>query len=200
MGLNVPFSCSLPFALPRRVVYLVGTVVTLVLLLNLFAPTALPPALSSYPHHEPDAPLWSPDKWIPPALSRPDRPAEWDENGRCVFISPYDAFTPAEKAVAEQMTLEEVSPGVVRVGNTTSTTGKPLNPIIGLIRHGERRWNDLLASQSTTFEQAVKKYEARWGRPPPKGFDDWCVARVPRCTLHVCGSLISDLTPHTFIW
>jgi beta-1,2-xylosyltransferase len=178
MGLNVPFSCSLPFPFPRRLAYLLATIVTLILVLNLLAPSTLPPALSTYPHHEPDAPLWSSDKWIPPALNpdRPNRPAEWDDDGRCLFLSPYDALSPAEKKAAESMMLVDVLPGVVRVDNATGDSGKPFNPIIALLRDGEKKWNNLMDSQSKTFEQAVKKYESKWGRPPPKGFDDWYVA------------------------
>jgi beta-1,2-xylosyltransferase len=175
MGLNVPFSCALPFAFPRRLVYALGCVVTLVLVLNLFAPAFLPPALSTYPHHEPDASLFSGTKWIPPVLdsNKPDKPLEWDANGRCLFLSPYGALSPAERRAAEQIKLEEVSPGIVRVSNDLGPNGKPLNPILALLREGEEKWNKLVESQSTTLEQAVKRYENAWGRPPPKGFDDW---------------------------
>jgi hypothetical protein len=35
----------------------------------------------------------------------------------------------------------------------------------------------ILDRQSKTLEQAVKEYTRRYGRPPPKGFDDWYVSR-----------------------
>ena len=31
----------------------------------------------------------------------------------------------------------------------------------------------MLARQSTTLEEAVKEYERRYGRAPPRGFDEW---------------------------
>lgn len=114
---------------------------------------------------------------MPPLLNsdRPDKPAEWDENGHCLFLSPFQALTPAERAHAEQMELKEIAPGIVQINNATSASGKHLNPILALLRDGERKWNNIVNSQSKTFEEAVKRYESKWGRPPPKGFDDWWV-------------------------
>jgi hypothetical protein len=36
-----------------------------------------------------------------------------------------------------------------------------------------RKYKGMLTRQSTTLEEAVKEYERRYGRPPPRGFDDW---------------------------
>lgn len=50
---------------------------------------------------------------------------------------------------------------------------KQRHPILHLIEKAEEEWEDLLASQSTTLEQAVAEYKRRYKRPPPKGFDVW---------------------------
>lgn len=47
------------------------------------------------------------------------------------------------------------------------------HPIPELMREAEAKFNKMLASQSTTLSEAVKKYKARYGRNPPLGFDDW---------------------------
>lgn len=47
------------------------------------------------------------------------------------------------------------------------------HPIHGLVREAGKKWNALLKRQSRTLEQAVKEYRRRYGRNPPKGFDDW---------------------------
>jgi hypothetical protein len=47
------------------------------------------------------------------------------------------------------------------------------HPIPTLLTLGEERWASLLASQSQTLSEAVAEYEKRYGRPPPRGFDEW---------------------------
>lgn len=168
MGLALP---RLP--VPRRIVLLLGTFAAIFLVLHTFAPAALPPVLTpSYPHHEPDAPLWSSSKWIPPLINgnRPDWPTEYEADGTCRFLSLMDALSKQERKLAESLELTEVSPGVVSVNNATA---QGAHPILGLLLQGERRWGDLMNRQSTTLEQAYNSYLAKWGRPPPKGFEDW---------------------------
>jgi beta-1,2-xylosyltransferase len=204
MAINLPFPSALKLPVPRRLAILLASVLILISFLHTFAPSTLPPALvPSLPHHEPDASYFSPSKWIPPILypNRPELPAEFDDDGQCIFLSPFDALSTAEKARAEYLELVEVSSGVVRSKfadggdgrrqmesvdsgvNETGTVGmgkgwKPsgmTHPILGLLREGEVKWNDRMARQSKTLDQAVAVYEERWGRPPPKGFDLWCV-------------------------
>ncbi|KLT40707.1 Cap3p [Cutaneotrichosporon oleaginosum] len=168
MGLPLP---RLP--LPRRVLMIGGVIAAIFLLLHTFAPAALPPVLApSYMHRDPDAPLWSSSKWIPPLINGglPDLPAEYEADGTCRFLSVVEALSPQERAYAEGMQLTEVSPGVVSV---TNATAEGAHPILGLLAAGERRWGDLMNRQSKTLEQAYNAYLAKWGRPPPKGFDDW---------------------------
>lgn len=116
-----------------------------------------------------------------------NKPPEFDEYGRCLFMSPFDALSTEEKQRAEQLVLEDVFDGIVRSkqsvfipphqGNTStpSTEAKEslTNPILGLLRDGERKWQDMLSQQSKTLEEAVQEYKTRWGRNPPKGFDEW---------------------------
>lgn len=197
MAINLPFpspfGANLP--IPRRFIVLGATVIALFLFLHTFAPRALPPALTpNLPHHEPDASYFSPSKWLPPILnpSVPDRPLEFDEEGQCLFLSPFDALSAAEKARAAMLELEEVSAGLVRtkpappardddpdfddLTNLNGTSGLQMgltHPILALLRDGEKKWNDRMASQSKTLEQAVDTYKERYGRNPPKGFDAW---------------------------
>ncbi|XAO24787.1 hypothetical protein I312_103593 [Cryptococcus bacillisporus CA1280] len=47
------------------------------------------------------------------------------------------------------------------------------HPILELMERNHERWESLLASQSKTLPQAVTEYTRRYGRQPPKGFDQW---------------------------
>lgn len=51
------------------------------------------------------------------------------------------------------------------------------HPIPRLIERAKRRWRKLNDKQSKTFTQAVREYMRRYGRNPPKGFDQWFVPR-----------------------
>ena len=199
MALNVPFPS--PFTgglpLPRRFVLLGATAVALLLFLHTFAPSTLPPVLTpNLPHHEPDASYFSPSKWIPPILNghAAVKPLEFDEEGQCLFVSPFGALSAAEKARAASIQLEEVSPGIVRTkpakagsdddpdfdgdaANSALQQGLT-HPILALLRDGEVKWNEMLAAQSKTLEQSVETYIERYGRQPPKGYDLWYVARL----------------------
>lgn len=187
---------SLPFALPgnlpvpRRVVLLGASVLSFIILFYLLTPSE---SLPSAPSTD-----FSPSKWLPsiPSPFGTDYPDEWDEDGQCLFLSPFDALSEGEKERANQLVLEAVSTGIVKSSNVThsafadtlddeeldygSMGAKPqkqheglTNPILGLLRDGERKWQDLVARQSKTLEQAVDEYRARWNREPPKGFGEW---------------------------
>lgn len=47
------------------------------------------------------------------------------------------------------------------------------HPIPMLMARAKQRWTHLKQRQSKTFAQAVREYERRYGRLPPKGFDKW---------------------------
>ncbi|EIW70562.1 beta-1,2-xylosyltransferase 1 [Tremella mesenterica] len=187
----------LKIPIPRKFIVLGLSIISLFLFLHTFVPRSLPPALTPHiPHHEPDASYFSPSKWLPPIFNpnAPDRPVEFDEDGQCLFLSPFDALSIAEKKRAESLILETVSSGVVRsrpppsgtdsdpdfddefseASNDTRIMPQGLtHPIIGLLRDGERKWKERMERQSKTLEQAVQVYIDKWGRQPPKGFDHW---------------------------
>ena len=47
------------------------------------------------------------------------------------------------------------------------------HPIFQLVSTAEKRWKDKLARASKTLDEAVKEYQRRYNRLPPRGFDDW---------------------------
>ncbi|CAE6415310.1 unnamed protein product [Rhizoctonia solani] len=58
-------------------------------------------------------------------------------------------------------------------GGRLKTTIGGRHPLHGLIKDAEMTWDKMVKSQSTTFSAAVKEYQHRYGRRPPKGFDKW---------------------------
>ncbi|KZT00713.1 glycosyltransferase family 90 protein [Laetiporus sulphureus 93-53] len=47
------------------------------------------------------------------------------------------------------------------------------HPIPKLMAEAETKFRQLVSSQSKTLEEAVKEYQRRYGRKPPRGFDEW---------------------------
>lgn len=47
------------------------------------------------------------------------------------------------------------------------------HPIVPLLTTADQKWNSMLASQSKTFDKAVRTYRSKYGRKPPPGFDKW---------------------------
>lgn len=47
------------------------------------------------------------------------------------------------------------------------------HPIYDLIERAEADWENKLKRQSKTLDEAVVEYQRRYGRAPPKGFDEW---------------------------
>ncbi|KAF9041387.1 glycosyl transferase family 90-domain-containing protein [Panaeolus papilionaceus] len=47
------------------------------------------------------------------------------------------------------------------------------HPILELIDKARKDWQHKLDRASKTLDEAVREYKRRYGRPPPKGFDDW---------------------------
>lgn len=207
MAYKRPVSSPIMVPVPRRLVLLALAVGSTVVFLHTFVPTVLPPVLTPHlPHHEPDASVFSGAKWLPPILNpeyKSDRPPEYDDDGACLFLSPFAALSAAEQTRAETLAFDEVSSGIVRarlplpqmspsppsstelqddefelVNVTKAAAEEPglTHPILGLLRDGEVKWNDMIARQSQTLAQAVEVYKERWGRNPPKGFDVWYIA------------------------
>lgn len=47
------------------------------------------------------------------------------------------------------------------------------HPIPKLMEEAEQRFRKKLGGQSKTLKAAIQQYKKRYGRPPPKGFDEW---------------------------
>jgi hypothetical protein len=47
------------------------------------------------------------------------------------------------------------------------------HPIPAKIKAAEAKFSRMIAGQSRSLSKAVAEYKRRYGRPPPKGFDDW---------------------------
>ena len=90
----------------------------------------------------------------------------------------------------------DVALGIGEDGRLAVREGEP-HPIPALMARARRQWADLRARQSKTFAQAVAEYERRYGRKPPKGFDQWydehplalltlqvCVCTAAQCPAH----------------
>jgi beta-1,2-xylosyltransferase len=173
------FSSPFKVPIPRRFLLLGLCAAIVVLLLNLFAPSSLPPLLSDSLTDEDG--YFATSKWLPSMWDTEevvDRPPEFDETGQCLFLSPYDALSPEEKRRAEYMVLEEVSAGVVRAKEMPDDPMDdrprgPSHPILALLKQGEQKWNAKMNNQSKTIEEAVERYRAKWNRNPPKYFDRW---------------------------
>ncbi|GAA5880029.1 hypothetical protein JCM16303_004443, partial [Sporobolomyces ruberrimus] len=56
--------------------------------------------------------------------------------------------------------------------NPTRPKDQP-HPIHLLVKEAKEKWEDKLKKQSKTLPQAIDEYEARYGRRPPRGFDEW---------------------------
>ena len=56
---------------------------------------------------------------------------------------------------------------------TQSRTTLNEHPIPRLMAEAEENFKQLLSRQSTTLKKAVVEYKRRYGRNPPKGFDQW---------------------------
>jgi beta-1,2-xylosyltransferase len=187
-------------SLPRRFKFLIGSIILLLILISLSSSSRDFASRHAAKHLGIDGANFHPANWLPDKLISPfssggNRPEEWDEFGRCLFMSPFDALSNEEKERAEAVELVEVSSGIVRAkeavfavqGAESNSTDEAApaypprisqrpsltNPILGLLRDGERKWQDLVSKQSKTLEHAVQEYKDRWNKNPPKGFDDW---------------------------
>lgn len=47
------------------------------------------------------------------------------------------------------------------------------HPIYDLVERAKEKWRRKQEGQSTTLREAVDEYRRRYGRAPPKGFDNW---------------------------
>ncbi|KAL7415711.1 glycosyl transferase family 90-domain-containing protein [Mrakia frigida] len=116
--------------------------------------------------------------------------AQQDRLGKCEFVSPVEAYWETIHRVRKQNGLSAESVGgnggsgkagmrFERSGEVEFEVrgegggGGEEHPIPWLLRQAERKWQALVGRESTSLEEAVAEYEARWNRRPPKGFDHW---------------------------
>lgn len=98
----------------------------------------------------------------------------------CEFKSVMDAYErDLARLTGSRKRARELRWQASKGGHTLSATGhlvlsdSKVHPIPQLLALGERRWLDLLDSQSHTLAEAVTEYQRRYSRPPPSGFDKW---------------------------
>ncbi|KAG8905165.1 Glycosyltransferase Family 90 domain containing protein [Tulasnella sp. 403] len=103
---------------------------------------------------QPD-PLYHPDAdpFAPPKPSAPVDHSKWDDEHKTWIgrLAPHD-YAPN---------------GLVMVNEAG------MHPIYDLVARAEANWKKKLKRASKTFEEAVKEYQRRYGRDPPRGFDKW---------------------------
>lgn len=96
-----------------------------------------------------------------------------------VFLSPLSELSVVEREAAFVLASDPHPPaksGLLAFDPATSgsqNASRATHPILGLLVEGERKWADLVDRQSRSLEEAVVEYRKRYGRNPPKGFDDW---------------------------
>lgn len=101
----------------------------------------------------------------------------------CQFVSTWQAYQADLEHLCALHNLQcnLTTPLTQRAHHTYSPTGHLVlsndtsapHPIPQLIALGEKRWEELLSRQSRTLGEAVREYQARYGRRPPRGFDKW---------------------------
>jgi hypothetical protein len=60
------------------------------------------------------------------------------------------------------------------------------HPIFELIDRAAIEWKSKLARASKTLNEAVAEYKRRYGRAPPRHFDDWYAQFVSSSIWYVC--------------
>jgi hypothetical protein len=85
----------------------------------------------------------------------------------------------------------------VQLRSTRLTGSVADHPIPQLMDDAERRFRAVLSRQSRSLRASVKEYRRRYGRNPPKGFDEWWrFAQANKVKMvDEYDSLISDLEP-----
>lgn len=103
-----------------------------------------------------------------------------EEGEACEFKSVMDAYErDLARITGSRKQARKLRWSAAEAGHTLSATGhlvlgsSGLHPIPQLLALGERRWNELLSSQSQTLPDAVAEYKRRYGHPPPAGFEKW---------------------------
>lgn len=100
------------------------------------------------------------------------------------IVNPKDAYIPvqfsADVSVDQIPTKEQAvdystnsSRHLYREDGLLETNPDGPHPILELIEQAQKRWDAKHKKASTTLKQACDEYEKRYGRKPPRGFNDW---------------------------
>ncbi|GAA94742.1 glycosyltransferase family 90 protein [Mixia osmundae IAM 14324] len=96
-------------------------------------------------------------------------------------MSPYQAFTSwyqlhwasSEKLSDHHESSQSLFIYDANSGRFNRPTVLPMHPVRELIDRARKDWNQKVARQSKTLEEAVDEYVRRYKRRPPRGFDIW---------------------------
>lgn len=83
----------------------------------------------------------------------------WTARRRTEEVFPDDSFVKTPKLLS------------LVTGDSRDTVTE--HPIPKLMAEAEQKFRDVLTRQSKTLVHAVAEYKRRFGRDPPRGFDDW---------------------------
>lgn len=78
--------------------------------------------------------------------------------------------------VAETTTLAPVprrTRTIVPAGLVAVDLAATEHPVTKLIRDAREDWDKKMREQSRTLKLATERYQGKYGRPPPRGFDKW---------------------------
>ena len=85
-------------------------------------------------------------------------------------VGVFVVFLQAGFYAAQQSSLPEGDSRLVQTGPGSVLVD---HPIPKLMADAEDKFRSLLSRQSKSLAQAVAEYKRRYGRDPPKGFDQW---------------------------
>ena len=106
-------------------------------------------------------------EWIDPIAPKvADKMREWQNTSPVNVVQQAAAATPASLFKGRRHTVHEN--GLLLVNDRGGA-----HPILELLAKAQRDWDDKLARQSKTLEQAVQEYKRRYHMNPPRGFDKW---------------------------
>ena len=91
----------------------------------------------------------------------------------CIFVAFMQAGLYASRRSASTSSTSRKDGPWTLPSFTRSKTVLDEHPIPRLMAKAEENFKHLLSRQSTTLKKAVAEYKRRYGRNPPKGFDQW---------------------------
>jgi hypothetical protein len=100
------------------------------------------------------------------------------------------------KPTAFRRQAAQVAPGTTQQEAPVEPP-KIVHPIPAKIQAAEAKFSQLVARQSRSLAEAAAEYKRRYGRPPPKGFDDWFAFATANGAVMIdeYDQLVDDLRP-----